>query len=56
MILKQELHFLPAVIHADNDAATTAKLKIDFEDLEKKDDQNHLKKGFSRSLHAMSIK
>ncbi|CAC5399333.1 unnamed protein product [Mytilus coruscus] len=44
------------VIHADNDAATTSKLKVDFEDLEKRDDQNHLKKGLSKSLHQMSVK
>ncbi|XP_071146651.1 uncharacterized protein [Mytilus edulis] len=44
------------VIHADNDSATTSKLKVDFEDLEKRDDQNHLKKGLSKSLHQMSIK
>ncbi|CAG2216971.1 unnamed protein product [Mytilus edulis] len=43
------------VIHADNDSATTSKLKVDFEDLEKRDDQNHLKKGLSKSLHQMSI-
>ncbi|XP_076080234.1 uncharacterized protein LOC143051079 [Mytilus galloprovincialis] len=44
------------VIHADNDSATTSKLKVDFEDVEKRDDQNHLKKGLSKSLHQMSIK
>ncbi|CAC5422264.1 unnamed protein product [Mytilus coruscus] len=50
---KKEKEFM---IHADNDAATTSKLKVDFEDLEKRDDQNHLKKGLSKSLHQMSVK
>ncbi|VDI30256.1 Hypothetical predicted protein [Mytilus galloprovincialis] len=43
------------VIHADNDSVTTSKLKVDFEDLEKRDEKNHLKKGLSKSLHQMSI-
>ncbi|CAG2244871.1 unnamed protein product [Mytilus edulis] len=48
--------FFYLVIHADNDSATTSKLKVDFEDLEKRDEKNHLKKGLSKSLHQMSIK
>ncbi|OPL20372.1 hypothetical protein AM593_02294, partial [Mytilus galloprovincialis] len=39
------------VLHADNDSTTTSRLKVHFEDLEKKDDQNHVKKGFSKKLY-----
>lgn len=40
-----------AVVHADNDAATKARLEIEFENIVKKDDQNHLHKGITSSLH-----
>ncbi|XP_052085196.1 uncharacterized protein LOC127722351 [Mytilus californianus] len=38
------------VLHADNDSTTTARLKVDFKELQKKDDQNHTKKGFFKKL------
>ncbi|CAG2238880.1 unnamed protein product [Mytilus edulis] len=44
------------VLHADNDSTTTSRLKVHFEDLEKKDDQNHVKKGFSKKLYELSKK
>ncbi|CAC5366348.1 unnamed protein product [Mytilus coruscus] len=44
------------VLHADNDSTTTSRLKVDFDDLEKKDDQNHVKKGFSKKLYELSKK
>lgn len=34
----------------------TSRLKVDFDDLEKKDDQNHVKKGFSKKLYELSKK
>ncbi|XP_052067793.1 uncharacterized protein LOC127707306 [Mytilus californianus] len=42
------------VIHADNDAATSARLEVEFENIKKKDDQNHVKKGISTSLYDIS--
>ncbi|XP_062614819.1 uncharacterized protein LOC134276600 [Saccostrea cucullata] len=42
------------VLHADNDSTTTAKLRLDFPDLLKKDDQNHTKKGISKSLYSLA--
>ncbi|CAC5388280.1 unnamed protein product [Mytilus coruscus] len=42
------------VLHADNDSTTTARLKVDFKELQKKDDQNHIKKGFSKKLYDLS--
>ncbi|XP_033745722.1 uncharacterized protein LOC117331232 [Pecten maximus] len=44
------------VFHADNDSTTTAKMLLDFPKLEKKDDQNHVKKGISKSLYELSKK
>ncbi|VDI21511.1 Hypothetical predicted protein [Mytilus galloprovincialis] len=44
------------VLHADNDSTTTSRMKVDFDDLEKKDDQNHVKKGFSKKLYELSKK
>ncbi|VDI12892.1 Hypothetical predicted protein [Mytilus galloprovincialis] len=44
------------VLHADNDSTTTSRLKVHFEDLEKKDDLNHVKKGFSKKLYELSKK
>ena len=43
-----------AVIHADNDSTTAARLNIEFKDIEKKDDHNHLKKGISKRLYSLS--
>ena len=43
-----------SVIHADNDRSTAARLKIEFKDLEKSDDQNHVKKGISKRLYYLS--
>ncbi|VDI52206.1 Hypothetical predicted protein [Mytilus galloprovincialis] len=42
------------VIHADNDASTTARLEVEFGNIQKKDDQNHVKKGLSTSLYNIS--
>ncbi|VDI04208.1 Hypothetical predicted protein [Mytilus galloprovincialis] len=42
------------VVHADNDASTTARLQVEFDNISKKDDQNHVKKGISTSLHNIS--
>ncbi|XP_063438315.1 uncharacterized protein LOC134719240 [Mytilus trossulus] len=42
------------VIHADNDSTTMLKLKLDFENLKKKDDQNHTTKGITKSLIELS--
>ena len=42
------------VVHADQDSTTAARLKVDFPNLEKKDDQNHLKKSISKSLYELS--
>ncbi|CAC5394753.1 unnamed protein product [Mytilus coruscus] len=42
------------VLHADNDSTTTTRLKVDFKELQKKDDQNHIKKGFSKKLYDLS--
>ncbi|CAC5380311.1 unnamed protein product [Mytilus coruscus] len=42
------------VIHADNDSTTMLKLKLDFENLKKKDDQNHTTKGITKSLTELS--
>ncbi|CAC5387366.1 unnamed protein product [Mytilus coruscus] len=44
------------VFHADNDSTTTSRLKVHFENLEKKDDQNHVKKGFSKKVYELSKK
>ena len=41
-------------IHADNDSTTAARLKVEFADIEKKDDQDHPKKEISKRLHSMS--
>ena len=52
-----ELHDLGTevkAIHADNDSSTAARLKVEFAEIEKKDDQNHLKKGISKRLHTMA--
>ena len=47
--------FSLAVLHADNDSTTMARLDIDFPDeIEKKDDQNHLKKGLTSSLYDLA--
>lgn len=43
-----------SVIHADNDSSTAARLKIEFQNLEKRDDQNHVKKGLSKRLYNLS--
>ena len=43
-----------SVVHADNDASTTARLQVEFDNISKKDDQNHVKKGISTSLHNIS--
>ncbi|CAG2250117.1 unnamed protein product [Mytilus edulis] len=37
------------VIHADNDASTTARLEVEFGNIQKKDDQNHVKKGYQQA-------
>ncbi|CAC5388974.1 unnamed protein product [Mytilus coruscus] len=42
------------VIHADNDSTTMLKLKLDFENLKKKDDQNHTTMGITKSLIELS--
>ncbi|CAC5422632.1 unnamed protein product [Mytilus coruscus] len=42
------------VIHPDNDSTTMLKLKLDFENLKKKDDQNHTTKGITKSLIELS--
>ncbi|CAC5370053.1 unnamed protein product [Mytilus coruscus] len=39
------------VVHADNNASTTARLQVEFDNISKKDDQNHVKKGISTTLH-----
>ena len=41
-------------IHADNDSTTTARLKVKFKSLEKKDDKNHVKKNLSKHLYGLS--
>jgi len=41
-------------IHADNDWTTIKKLKMDFKDLKKKDDQNHTTKGITKCLIELS--
>ena len=41
-------------IHADNDSTTIMKLKMDFKDLKKKDDQNHTIKRITKSLIELS--
>jgi hypothetical protein len=41
-------------IHADNDWTTIKKLKMDFKDLKKKDDQNHTTKGITKYLIELS--
>ena len=42
------------VIHADNDSTPIMKLKMDFKDLKKKDDQNHTIKRITKSLIELS--
>ncbi|XP_062599938.1 uncharacterized protein LOC134261526 [Saccostrea cucullata] len=44
------------VIHADNDSTTLSTLKLDFPELQKKDDKNHIKKGISKKLYALAAK
>ena len=44
------------VLHADNDSTTTARLKVDFPALQKKDDKNHTKKGFSKKIYSLAKK
>ena len=41
-------------INADNDSSTASRLKLDFPNLDKRDDQNHVKKGISKALHTLS--
>ncbi|CAC5426870.1 unnamed protein product [Mytilus coruscus] len=41
------------VLHADNNSTTHSRLKVHFEDLEKKDDHNHVKTGFSKKLYEL---
>nr|XP_034320597.1 uncharacterized protein LOC105341150 isoform X2 [Crassostrea gigas] len=46
--------FMLQVLHADNDSATTAKIHLDFPNIVKKDDRNHVKKGISKYLYSIS--
>ena len=41
-------------VNADNDSATYSKIKVEFPAIEKRDDQNHIKKGISKALYTLA--
>lgn len=43
-----------SAIHADNDSTTAARLKEEFQSLEKRCDKNHLKKNITKQLYGLS--
>lgn len=43
-----------SAIHADNDSTTAARLKAEFQSLEKRCDKNHLKKNMTKQLYSLS--
>lgn len=43
-----------SAIHADNDCTTAARLKAEFQSLEKRCDKNHLKKNMTKQLYSLS--
>lgn len=43
-----------SAIHADNDSTTAARLKAEFQSLEKRCDKNHLKKNITKQLYSLS--
>ena len=44
------------IIHADNDSTKTSRLKEKFENIKKRDDENHVKKKLSKQLYAAANK
>lgn len=44
------------IIHGDNDSTTSSSLKLEFPEIRKKDDKNHIKKGISKKLYTLATK